>query len=292
MANYSAIRIKHLLQLCLWKNKLEPNNRGYETLVKKIPKGPSGTKALSKEYLANLWTDLNKAIESGGVIGKSEEHVQELLNECGFTTWDSFVHDYETISSFLIPEGNVSDFGEIRVMVLAHPVLVSEVKPLISFYPKIVEVGAGVIPHNPNDGFTLKDQLNDAAYVITYFQPNNADTAFENVDARKFFDLRSSKRLIPIWSQKAPGSKGIGPVRPSDLIYGLQSILLTILIVDSLMPLGDTEDGRQTGGKNGSLIKVKKNKGFIVSGDLKNENLNQGKTINISYGKKKKKKKE
>lgn len=289
MARYNPTKVKQLIELCCWLNKVEPNSRGFEALTKKIKANNTNHAVCTSKYLQNLWSSIAKAIINEHTLTKNDNYLLELCNLCEYATWEDFESDCARINSFIAPRADVSDFEEMQVVIFTDTQEAELIRPLVSFHGKIINCTARIVQSEPEQIHVLEEQLKENAYLISYFKPNDSISPFNSLARSQFLEFKETHRFVPVWSGNPKSHYNINIVEKDETIVGERGIFLSMLIINGLKEIKQQDPSSPSSKKSGQTNHIENNYGLVSEGGvhLKEGHVINGGTINMNFNKSK-----
>jgi hypothetical protein len=289
MAQYDPIKVKQLIELCCWLNKVEPNAKGFEALVDSIDNAKHEKAIITTKYLQNLWGEISNAIKEERPLAKNDDYLIELANHCDYSNWDDYLVEWDKINGFLSPVADVSDFKEIKAVVLTDVKGEDSLRSKFSFFRKIIQFTPQLVLTEPNQSISLDKLIEENAYLVSFFTPNDVSSPVNAVDKEKLLDLKGTNRFVPVWSGNPRSHYNIENVQNDEKVVGDRGLFLTLLVINYLKDDKTADASGASSKKSGQSNTIRDNYGLIAGGDVKIEkgHVINGGTINLDYTKSK-----
>lgn len=268
MPKFDATKIRQLVLLCCWQNKVEPNARGFEVIANQIQKShDQNHPPIKQKYFQNLWSELNHSIDTNLPVHKGERHIEEILNYCGFLNWDDYVEVCNTVESFLVPLYDIPEHVGRQTALIAQDHLLARILPVVSYHSKLT--GYKIVPRNyvSFSAGELDELLHEYDYVVTYLSPEEGNRLFS--DRKTFEQVTASARFAPVWEREGYTRPKTGSLKNDEIISGESQLFLCLLILDELRERAiHISESEEKIIRRAAQIKVGKLNGVVSSGDV------------------------
>ena len=269
MPQFNSVHLEHLIKLCCWKIKVEPNKRGFEVLIDKIKEQLGKNPILHVKYLENFSGKVKTAVKNEQQVSVQEDFIFELLQFCDYLSWIEFEEEIARIESYLNEYPSISKFEEASVIVLTTEKEADQLMPIVSFYPKILDVRVEIKQGDSNELNDIKECLDETAYVISYLSPRSSETNIHPLDPEKWSVLVETNRFVPVWIGNEKQTFSISGVSKRHLIIGKRGLLLSLIVLNTIRNKSGEVNKRP---KRGKMVapnqRIKNFKGIIANGDL------------------------
>lgn len=147
-AKYSPYRIIQLLQVSAWRCNTTLDYTGFSSLSEAVTKHNLSNKKypdIDQKYLNELLLSAKKAIETGNKFGKSEQHINALLNYNDCLNWKDFQEEAARVEQFLnISKIDFSKSVKEGITIVYENSIHPSLLPIISFIEKHTKLPVNV----------------------------------------------------------------------------------------------------------------------------------------------------
>jgi len=275
MGKYSPLRVKQLVLLCCWQQKVEPNANGFQKLEERWANLKAVTTVeIKAKYLQNQWSELKNALEQEIELSFNDGHMDALALHAGFAGWNDFQRCVERIASFLEPYVGADGFDTAKVLVLTDQDTRTNPLSLVTVSSQYVNLEIQLKHVEEIHGQFIHERLNEYLFVLTYLPPKAVALDREELSA-----LSETRRYVPVWKGDPHQYMGLNHWFPEELIVGESNLLLALLLLDEYknkQRAAGQEKNRTS--QRARFSKIRNNHGTIFLGDvhIKGTNITLG----------------